>query len=165
MALHINLYEQHGRISPICETKLNIAKISEKSVIAARSVSLCSVHSTWFTFALHGVLSLWFAFRSKAQIIVDGKYIEWCRFNITPGSVRSNKNKKGNCVLGRMSCCSSLFQFDCIPVALSNLHLSWQLTCLTLTTLEHWRRSGFFIVNLKHTSHLVLVFLLLALSR
>ena len=115
MDLHINLYEQHGRISPICEAKLNIAKISEKSVIAALSVSLCSVHSAWFTFALHGVLSLWFAFRFKAQIIVDGKYIEWCRFHITAGPVRSNKNKKGNCVLGRMSCCSSLFQFDCIP--------------------------------------------------
>ena len=30
---------------------------------------------------------------------------------------------------------------------------------------RHWRRSGFFIVNFEHISHLVLVFLLLTLSR
>ena len=30
---------------------------------------------------------------------------------------------------------------------------------------RHWRRSGVFIVNFKHVSHLVLVFLLLTLSR
>ena len=29
----------------------------------------------------------------------------------------------------------------------------------------HWRRSGTFIVNFEHISHLVLVFLLLTLSR
>ena len=29
---------------------------------------------------------------------------------------------------------------------------------------RHWRRSGVFIVNFEHTSHLVLVFLLLTLS-
>ena len=28
----------------------------------------------------------------------------------------------------------------------------------------HWRRSGIFIVNFKHISHLVLVFLLLTLN-
>ena len=46
-------------------------------------------------------------------------------------------------------------------------------TCskLTIETLEqdvkyvHWRRSGVFIVNSEHISHLVLVFLLLTLSR
>ena len=41
--------------------------------------------------------------------------------------------------------------------------------CLTLTIktpeLRHWRRSGVFIVNFKHISYLVLVFLLLTLSR
>ena len=38
---------------------------------------------------------------------------------------------------------------------------------LTIKTPErcHWRRSGFFIVNFEHISHLVLVFLLLTLSR
>ena len=38
---------------------------------------------------------------------------------------------------------------------------------LTLKTPErhHWRRSGVFIVNFEHISHLVLVFLLLTLSR
>ena len=38
---------------------------------------------------------------------------------------------------------------------------------LTIKTSErhHWRRSGVFIVNSKHISHLVLVFLLLTLSR
>ena len=38
---------------------------------------------------------------------------------------------------------------------------------LTLKTPKqhHWRRSGFFIVNFEHNSHLVLVFLLLTLSR
>ena len=30
---------------------------------------------------------------------------------------------------------------------------------------RHWRRSGVFIVNFEHISHLVLVFLLLTLSR
>ena len=30
---------------------------------------------------------------------------------------------------------------------------------------RHWRRSGIFIVNFEHISHLVLVFLLLTLSR
>ena len=49
------------------------------------------------------------------------------------------------------------------------------ITCskLTIETLEqgvkyvqcHWRRSGVFIGNLEHISHLVLVFLLLTLSR
>ena len=47
------------------------------------------------------------------------------------------------------------------------------ITCskLTIETLEqdvkyvHWRRSGVFIVNSEHISHLVLVFLLLTLSR
>ena len=38
---------------------------------------------------------------------------------------------------------------------------------LTIKTLERrqWRRSGVFIVNFEHISHLVLVFLLLTLSR
>ena len=38
---------------------------------------------------------------------------------------------------------------------------------LTIKTPErcHWRRSGVFIVNLEHISHLVLVFLLITLSR
>ena len=40
---------------------------------------------------------------------------------------------------------------------------------LTLETLEqgvkYWRRSGIFIVNFEHISHLALVFLLLTLSR
>ena len=38
---------------------------------------------------------------------------------------------------------------------------------LTIKTLErhHWRRSGVFIVNFKHLSHLALVFLFLTLSR
>ena len=38
---------------------------------------------------------------------------------------------------------------------------------LTIITPErrHWSRSGVFIVNLEHISHLVLVFLLLTLSR
>ena len=38
---------------------------------------------------------------------------------------------------------------------------------LTIKTPErrHWRRSGVFIVNFEHISHLVLVFLLLTLSR
>ena len=38
---------------------------------------------------------------------------------------------------------------------------------LTLKTPErrHWRRSGVFIVNFEHISHLVLVFLLLTLNR
>ena len=38
---------------------------------------------------------------------------------------------------------------------------------LTINTLERrqWRRSGVFIVNFEHISHLVLVFLLLTLSR
>ena len=38
---------------------------------------------------------------------------------------------------------------------------------LTIKTLEqrHWRRSGIFIANFEHISHLVLVFLLLTLSR
>ena len=30
---------------------------------------------------------------------------------------------------------------------------------------RHWRRSGIFIVNFEHISHLVLVFLLLTLSK
>ena len=30
---------------------------------------------------------------------------------------------------------------------------------------RHWRRSGIFIVNFEHISHLVLVFILLTLSR
>ena len=36
-------------------------------------------------------------------------------------------------------------------------------TCskLTIETVEQWRRSGIFIVNFEHVSHLVLVFLLL----
>ena len=38
---------------------------------------------------------------------------------------------------------------------------------LTIETPErrHWRRSGVFIVNFEHISHLVLVFLLLTLNR
>ena len=38
---------------------------------------------------------------------------------------------------------------------------------LTINTPErrHWRRSGFFIVNFEHISHLVLVFLLLTLNK
>ena len=38
---------------------------------------------------------------------------------------------------------------------------------LTIKILERrqWRRSGIFIVNFEHTSHLVLVFLFLTLSR
>ena len=38
---------------------------------------------------------------------------------------------------------------------------------LTIKTLErrYWRRSGVFIANFEHISHLVLVFLLLTLSR
>ena len=32
-------------------------------------------------------------------------------------------------------------------------------------TINHWRRSGIFIVNFEYISHLVLVFLLLTLSR
>ena len=38
---------------------------------------------------------------------------------------------------------------------------------LTIKTLErrHWRRSGVFIVNFEHTSHLAAVFLLLTLRR
>ena len=44
----INLHEQHGRISPIREAKLNVAKIFEKSVIPAcslRYVQLIQHHS------------------------------------------------------------------------------------------------------------------------
>ena len=38
---------------------------------------------------------------------------------------------------------------------------------LTIKTPQrhHWRRSGVFIVNFEHISHLVLLFLLLTLSR
>ena len=38
---------------------------------------------------------------------------------------------------------------------------------LTIKTPEqrHWRRSGVFIVNFEHISHLALVFLLLTLNR
>ena len=38
---------------------------------------------------------------------------------------------------------------------------------LTMKTQErcHWRRSGVFIVNFEHISHLILVFLLLTLSK
>ena len=38
---------------------------------------------------------------------------------------------------------------------------------LTIKTSErrHWRRSGFFIINFEHISHLVLMFLLLTLRR
>ena len=38
---------------------------------------------------------------------------------------------------------------------------------LTIKTPEgsHWRRSGVFVVNFEHISHLVLVYLLLTLSR
>ena len=38
---------------------------------------------------------------------------------------------------------------------------------LTINTPErrHWRRSGVFIVNFEHISHLVLVFLLLTLNK
>ena len=47
------------------------------------------------------------------------------------------------------------------------------ITCSKLTTetlnqgvkICHWRRSGIFIVNFEHISHLVLVLLLLTLSR
>ena len=40
------------------------------------------------------------------------------------------------------------------------------ITCSKLTIeRRHWRCSGVFIVNFKHISHLVLVFLLLTLSR
>ena len=34
-----------------------------------------------------------------------------------------------------------------------------------IEVIGHWRRSGVFIVNFEHTSHLVLVFLLLTLNR
>ena len=38
---------------------------------------------------------------------------------------------------------------------------------LTITTLEqsHWRRSGVFIINFEQTSHIILVFQLLTLSK
>ena len=36
---------------------------------------------------------------------------------------------------------------------------------LTIKIPERWRRSGTFIVNFEHISHLVLVFLLITLSR
>ena len=46
---------------------------------------------------------------------------------------------------------------------------TWCEICSKLTIKiperRHWRRSGIFIVNLEHISHLVLVFLLLTLSR
>ena len=35
----------------------------------------------------------------------------------------------------------------------------------TRCEIRHWRRSGIFIVNFEHISHLVLMFLLLTLSR
>ena len=41
------------------------------------------------------------------------------------------------------------------------------ITCskLTIETVQrHWRRSGVFIVNFEHISHLVLLFLLLTLN-
>ena len=36
---------------------------------------------------------------------------------------------------------------------------------IKIPELRYWRRSGIFIVNFEHISHLVLVFLLLTLSR
>ena len=35
----------------------------------------------------------------------------------------------------------------------------------TVETQRHWRRSGVFIINFKHTSHLFLVFLLIILNK
>ena len=45
----------------------------------------------------------------------------------------------------------------------------WKVYCSKLTIKiperRYWRRSGIYIVNFEHISHLVLVFLLLTLSR
>ena len=69
-------------------------------------------------------------------------------------------------------CCSC--RGKCYPVGIYLLQVNnrntkaWCKICskLTIKTLErcHWRRSGVFILNFEHISHLVLVFLLLTLN-
>ena len=54
------------------------------------------------------------------------------------------------------------------PISLSTSGyeaLNVSMTCHLPNLDSHWRRSGIFIVNFEHISHLVLVFLLLTLSR
>ena len=58
--------------------------------------------------------------------------------------------------------------FDLLERARDPTQPAFTYSKLTIETLEHgrhWRRSGIFIVNFEHISHLVLVFLLLTLSR
>ena len=62
------------------------------------------------------------------------------------------------------------FSDEDIWILINELESQSAITCskLTIETLQQrveWRRSGIFIVNFEHISHLVLVFLLLTLSR
>ena len=61
------------------------------------------------------------------------------------------------------------FSDEDIWIAINEWESQSAITCskLTIETLQQrveWRRSGIFIVNFEHISHLVLVFLLLTLS-
>ena len=70
---------------------------------------------------------------------------------------------------------SNVLQIKCIPsghLLAQSKNRSTRTRCelcskITIKTPEqlHWRRSGVFIVNFEHISHLVLVFLLLTLTR
>ena len=67
----------------------------------------------------------------------------------------------------KQSCLSSLFNYM-LKINNRNTRTTCEICSkLTIETPErrHWRRSGVFIVNFEHISHLVLRFLLLTLSR
>ena len=63
--------------------------------------------------------------------------------------------------------CNSFYLVGIYLLKVNNRNTrTWWEICSKLTTPErrHWRRSGVFIVNFEHISHLVLLFLLLTLS-
>ena len=75
--------------------------------------------------------------------------------------------------IGNLSCAAAFYSStSCFPAGIYRLkgnNTNTRARCeicskLTIKTRHHWRRSGVFIVNFKHVSHLVLVFLLLTLN-
>ena len=64
--------------------------------------------------------------------------------------------------------CTWDWSFDCAQLAITYSKLTIETRYETIqqgVNMFHWRRSGVFIVNLEHTLHLTVLFLLLSLSR
>ena len=103
---------------------------------------------------------------TSAQLSFSTKFQRWNNV----GSSTLNRRNSINVVSALFcqswnnvdKCTSAQLSFSTKYQHWNNIDL--MLICLLGPERQHWRRSGIFIVNFEHISHLVLVFLMLALN-